>query len=261
MEYNLQKFERDFMARTQRIMEQYSGQYEASFLLNCMLGLLIVPRERLLRAIPPDPIDEIEKLGVPLASVLAYERGEGLESRAYSIRWFVIKMRNAVAHFHILPDHKGEKVCGFEFWDRSGFRAVISVMALKCFVTALSERIVSALDSMEDVSEVGRDASKIWKTGAKLFTRTPSERVYIIDCPDGLERQCYEISSSCAEFYVFGSQENIPADGATDVVIEAGADVRRQKRVDLALALSTELPPYKRLSIYTNDEILTEQLR
>ena len=123
MEYNLQQFERDFMARTQRIMDQYSGQYEASFLLNCTLGLLIVPRERLLSAIPPNPIDELEKWGVPLASVLAYERGEVLERRAYSIRWFVIKMRNAVAHFHILPVHKDGKVCGFEFWDRSGFRA------------------------------------------------------------------------------------------------------------------------------------------
>lgn len=260
MEYNLQQFERDFMARTQGIIGEYAGQYEASFLLNCMLGLLIVPRERLLIAIPADPIDDLAKWGVPLASILAYERAEG-EGSAYSIRWFIIKMRNAIAHFHILPVQKDGKVCGFEFWDRSGFRAVISVAALKRFVTALSEHIISAIDRVEEQSEAGRDASKAWKTGAKLFTRSLPERVYIIDCPDGFERQCYEISSSCAEFYIFGGQRDIPDEGATDVIVEPLPDLRRQKLADLALALSTELPTYKRLSIYTNDEILTEQLR
>ena len=261
MEYNLQQFERDFMARTQHILGRYSGNYEASFLINCMLGLLILPRERLLRALPPDPINELEKWGVSPASVLAYERGKGAEAHGYSVRWFVIKMRNAVAHFHILPVHEEGKVRGFEFWDRSGFRAVISVKALKRFVMVLTDRIAGALDEVAKAQEAEGDATKKWKVGAKLFTRTPPERVYIIDCPCGLERQCHEISSSCAEFYVFGDQGSIPDEGATDVVVEPVPDLRRQQLTDLAIALANELPGYKRLSIYTNDEILTQQLR
>src|SRR4051794_33161821 len=36
-------FEREFMKRTLTIVKEYQGEYDATLLLNCLLGLLIVP--------------------------------------------------------------------------------------------------------------------------------------------------------------------------------------------------------------------------
>jgi hypothetical protein len=39
---NAQQFERDFMRRTLELVRSYRGPYDATDLLNCLLGLLIV---------------------------------------------------------------------------------------------------------------------------------------------------------------------------------------------------------------------------
>jgi hypothetical protein len=133
--------------------------------------------------------------------------------------------------------------------------------AIAAFVTALADRVRPAVDGDTDPPTCQGSAPDSWKRKAKLFTRTPSERVYVIDCPDGLQRQCYEIASTSAEYYVVGSSEDIPTDGATDFIVEADQDLRRAKMTELCIALSRELPSYKRLSVYTNDDLLTEQIR
>ena len=56
MEYR-DEFERDFMLRTLDIIKDYQGKYDATLVINCLLGLLIVPRETSLYAkIPGDSI-------------------------------------------------------------------------------------------------------------------------------------------------------------------------------------------------------------
>jgi hypothetical protein len=259
MEYDLQQFERDFMYRTRSNLARYNGEHESTMLLNCMVGLLIVPRERLLRLLPDEPSWDPEDWGIQRQAIVCVERGQGRELADRSIRWFVIKLRNAVAHFHVLPVHKEGRVRGFEFWDRSGFRAILSLPSLRQFV----ERLLQWLEdqwSRSAIVEVS-DGAAGWTKGARLFTRAPAERVYIIDCPSGLQRQCYEIASSSAEYYIAGSDENMPVDGATDIIVECNSDQRRARIVALAVALARELPEQKRLSVYTNDEELIRILR
>ena len=69
----------------------------------------------------------------------------------------------------------------------------------------------------------------------------------------GLYRQCYELCSTAAEFYIAGSDESMPIAGATDFFIEVNESERKQWLFDLVNSLVCTLPPYKRLSLYTND--------
>jgi HEPN family protein len=45
------QFERDFMRRTLKLVQDYQGPYDATLLLNCLLGLLIVTKETSLNSI------------------------------------------------------------------------------------------------------------------------------------------------------------------------------------------------------------------
>lgn len=259
MEFNLQQFERDFMHRTRGNLARYNGEHESTMLLNCMIGLLIVPRERLLRLLPDEPSWEPADWGIKREAIVCVERGQGRDLAGRSIRWFVVKLRNAVAHFHVLPVHQGGRVKGFEFWDRSGFRAELCLESLRHFL----ERLLQWLENQwsRSAAVTVSDGQAGWMNGARLFTRAPAERVYIVDCPNGLQRQCYEIASSSAEYYIAGSDENMPVDGATDIIVEISGDQRRTRIIALALALARELPQQKRLSVYTNDEELICWLR
>ena len=58
------KFERDFMRRTLKLVQEYTGPYDATLLLNCLLGLLIVPKETSLDKIPTDPISKLKDWGI-----------------------------------------------------------------------------------------------------------------------------------------------------------------------------------------------------
>lgn len=254
VQYNLQQFERDFMARTTRLLAEFTGENDATMLLNCMIGLLIGPRERLLRIVPDEPLSRPEDWGIPQGSILCVERGAGADVTARSLRWLIIRLRNAVAHFHVLPVHDAAKVKGFELWDKTGFRVTLTLESIKTFVARLSQTLHAEWCRPVE-KPLGRAS---WMKGAKLFTRAPTERVYIIDCPELLRRQCYEIASSAAEFYVAGSTEDIPSEGATDTIIEPEPDARRARILQLAKALSTELSREKRLSIYTNDDALIQ---
>ena len=258
MKYDLQQFERDFMARTNQILTQYCNDYDATLLLNCLLGLLVIPRERLLKLLPNDPMSP-ETWGIPTNSIICVERGQGKEMGTRSVCWFIIKLRNAVAHFHVLPLHESEKVVGFELWDRSGFRAQLSLQEIHRFLETICQHLEDGWDKNSHRDEQIANGTKYTK-GAKLFTRAPTDRVYVIDCQDGYERQCYEIMSSCPEYYIAGCNDKIPSDGATDVIVEPDDLTRQTKVVELISSLANELPEYKRLSVYTNDEQLIHRL-
>ncbi|MEW6226592.1 MAG: HEPN family nuclease [Bacillota bacterium] len=68
MEYEI--FERDFIVRTLKIIRQYekyvpvSEQFEVTLLINCLLGLLVLPKERCYVDIPDVLIEELEGWGL-----------------------------------------------------------------------------------------------------------------------------------------------------------------------------------------------------
>jgi hypothetical protein len=137
MEYN-RKFQHDFMNRTLYIMHEYKGPYDATILINCLLGLLVLPKETLINRIPPDPYEELAQWGINPKSIVKFGKCEDGYEHAPTLRQFVRRLRNAVAHFNVEPLNREEEVYGFAFRDRNGFHAEISLNELREFVINLA---------------------------------------------------------------------------------------------------------------------------
>lgn len=140
MEYD-PDFERDFMRRTLAIVQGYDGTFDATILINCLLGLLVMPKETLFNKIPMEPYENLAKWGVSPTSVKKFGKCEYGHEHPPTLRQLVKRMRNAVAHFKIVPVHNHGEVDAYEFKDRNGFHAVISVSELKSFVTKLAAHL------------------------------------------------------------------------------------------------------------------------
>lgn len=141
MEYTDQ-FERDFMRRTLELVRGYEGPYDATNLLNCLLGLLIVPKEKSFDKIPNDPVDRLGDWGISPASIKSFGRKD-----SKTLRQVVRGLRNAVAHFRFEPMHVSGRCVGFRFHDDSGFRATIENDEMRVFVEKLAQHLESQFPS------------------------------------------------------------------------------------------------------------------
>lgn len=143
MEYE-RDFAKSFMRRTLEIAQQYSGPYDATLLVNCLLGLLIVPKEALIEQIPLTPFDSLLDWGIRPESIKSVGKCEYQHEHLPNLRQLVRRMRNAVAHFRIDPFSEGGQVRGFSFRDRNGFHARVSLEELQALVVNLSRHLENA---------------------------------------------------------------------------------------------------------------------
>lgn len=142
MEYE-EQFERDFMKRTLFLLREYAGPYEATLLLNCLLGLLVVPKEKSFEKIPTDPISDLKKWGISPSSIKSVGKRTPKNPHPDTLRGVVWNLRNAVAHFGLTPLHQEGECKGFVFRDdQAGFTAEISVGELRKFVENLAEHLL-----------------------------------------------------------------------------------------------------------------------
>lgn len=135
------KFELDFMKRTLEIVEEYQGELDATLLLNCLLGLLIVPKETSLLKIPKDPIRDLEKWGISPDSIKEFGKETKGNDNPRTLRGIVWHLRNSVAHFRFVPIYDNNQVIGFEFNDQSGFLAELNLSEMNTFVRRLARHI------------------------------------------------------------------------------------------------------------------------
>lgn len=140
MEYE-PEFAKSFMRRTLEITQSYEGPYDATLLINCLLGLLIIPKESLISLVPQEKFEEISKWGINPSSIKEFGKCEYGHKHEPNLRQLVRKLRNAVAHFKIAPIHKNKEVVGFKFTDRDEFRAEISLQEIHDFVTRLARHL------------------------------------------------------------------------------------------------------------------------
>lgn len=140
MSYN-SDFERAFMERSLVLVKQYEGPYDATLLLNCLLGLLVVPNERCVDSIPADPIDDSRKWGISLDAIQDRGTSQGVTNDPTTLRGLVKRLRNAVAHSRFEPDPPRGEVEAFCFHDRNGFRARVELSELREFVEKLAEKL------------------------------------------------------------------------------------------------------------------------
>lgn len=137
MEYD-PDFARSFMRRTHKIARDYDGPYAATILINCLLGLLVVPKEVLLDKLPDIPFESLAEWGVCPASITNFGKCDYGHEQP-TLRQLVRRMRNAVAHFKIEPFSSSGEVQGFVFKDRNGFEAKLELSALRTFVIKVAE--------------------------------------------------------------------------------------------------------------------------
>jgi hypothetical protein len=153
MEYKI--FERDFIVRTQTTIQQYEcyvlkqvpkqEQFEITLLINCLLGLLVLPNQRLYVNIPDIPIGQLKDWGLQEKHII---EGKGLP-----MKQIIRHMRNSVAHFRLKPLGDGSKITQLKFWDEKfdestyrtekNFEAVIPVETLRMFVQKLTESVLT----------------------------------------------------------------------------------------------------------------------
>lgn len=129
------------------IAEEYVKEYEATNLLNCFFGLLIVPNSKCFDLIPLDSLEDFyKKWGIAPDAVKSHTDHLGKrynpDNLTYNIRFFVRDLRNALCHFHIAPIPETGEVTAFKFANKdTNFEAEISLGALKTFVGRLAKTL------------------------------------------------------------------------------------------------------------------------
>ncbi|EPE1853247.1 HEPN family nuclease [Cronobacter dublinensis] len=102
---NYSDFETDFVQRTLALIDQYNEmievqgkpfreQYNYTLTLNCLLGLIVLPKERALSFLPADRLTQQLKTSMGL-------RESQLPGPEMTLRTLILKMRNSVAHFSV----------------------------------------------------------------------------------------------------------------------------------------------------------------
>ena len=157
MDYPRRRYPREFVKRTALIILEYKGDWEGTLLINSLLGLLVMPRERFLNELPLDDYRNATDWGLSGEAITPGPRRKrrcrqsGVEEDVpyppESIRGIVHSMRNAAAHFHVRSYGKYSKaknyhvIEGFTFSDSTGFSARISQKALTQFALKVASTI------------------------------------------------------------------------------------------------------------------------
>ncbi len=154
MEYT-KPFEIEFIARTLKIVEQYdqfvlpnqdvtgSEQFEVTLLINCLLGLLVLPKQNHFDKIPPEPVSRLGEWGLDAKFILDWGRCPRCrrDNEAGNLRDVVHRMRNSVAHLRVVPRGNGHEITELELRDENGFHAVVPCDNLKVFVAKLARAV------------------------------------------------------------------------------------------------------------------------
>lgn len=135
----LDNFEHSFMQHTLKILQAYEGSFEATILVNCLLGLLVVPNAKSLNAIPDDPLAELPKWGISPDSIKKMGNPNQKNRQHDTLRGLVRHLRNSVAHFNFKPIPRTDEVHSFEFTDGNEFLAVIKLSEMRVFVAKLAQ--------------------------------------------------------------------------------------------------------------------------
>lgn len=129
----------DFAKRTLRIIEQYDQakqpgpeNFEVTLLVNCLVGLLILPHERRMNQIPDLAIDKLDKWGIDPAFIGNW--GVMKQGERKTLKQLVRRLRNSVAHFQIEAEGTDQDIERLKFSDRNGFRATIPIANVKAFL-------------------------------------------------------------------------------------------------------------------------------
>ncbi|MCW3491025.1 HEPN family nuclease [Dethiobacter alkaliphilus] len=132
-----QVVEKDFVTRTMHILENYDGPYGVTLLINCLLGLIVLPRERGFNRVCHQEGIGFSDLGIDPQEICW---GRIAEQEQTASR-FLQCMRNSVAHIKIESISEQGEIESLRFKDQSGFEVVMKIEKVKELATKLAQYI------------------------------------------------------------------------------------------------------------------------
>ena len=131
--------DRAFMKRTLKLLRDYEGRHESTNVINCLLGLLIVPAEVMFTGIPDEPLSQLRGWGIGPRSVKRFENGRGNGHQA-TLREVIRGLRQAVSDFRLQPRYAKGRFAGFEFRDE-GLHVILTTTEARRFVEKLADHV------------------------------------------------------------------------------------------------------------------------
>ncbi len=142
--------EYEFVKRTKIIIEQYDQfqiqdkeKYEVTLLLNCLVGLLILPQQHWIRKLHGQ-LDLEKDWGI------TSEHIQFIEGNANSVKDISTHIRNSISHYRFVVINNNKDIDSIEFKDQDRFgnltfMAIISIANLRIFSLKLVDRFLSEM--------------------------------------------------------------------------------------------------------------------
>jgi len=150
-EYRQQEY--DFVSRTREILDQYEAfqidedkKYCDTLFVNCMVGLLIIPKEHWFEHLPEDIIDE-EIWGIN-EDHISFIRSNELKN----VKNISTHLRNSISHYRFKILAKDGILDRIQFTDKNSeptFNAEIPLLNLRKFVLQLSQEFLNEMENQQ----------------------------------------------------------------------------------------------------------------
>ena len=150
---NYKEIETEFIERTLKLIEQYydgledkyhyEKQFNYTLILNCMLGLIIMPKEKVISYIPT------ERLTTEYKNKIGLEVSE-IHEDIKTLKELIQRLRNSIAHFNIkvISEDENNRIDWIHFIDSENgkkllvrFRANEILPFLKYYSSCLLKNI------------------------------------------------------------------------------------------------------------------------
>lgn len=151
---NYRDLESEFIERTLRLIDQYHGtldkyefqeQFNYTLTVNCMLGLIVMPKEKVINFVPITRLtkDFLTEIGAPSLEV---------GGKISTLRDLIRSLRHAVAHFDIsvISEDDQNRIDWLEFSDSENggelvakFRAHELLPFLRCYANYLLQNMAN----------------------------------------------------------------------------------------------------------------------
>lgn len=150
---NYHKLEPEFIERTLRLIDQYYGvldkypfeeQFNYTLTINCLLGLIVMPKEKVISYVPTDRLtrEHLTEIGAPSLEV---------NENIHTLRDLIRSLRHAVAHFDISVTSESERnfVDWLEFSDSENGGSLVAKFRAKELLPFLRHYAGCLLQNME----------------------------------------------------------------------------------------------------------------
>ena len=106
------RVKRSFVNRTLQLVRAYHGPDEATNLINCLLGLLLVGESAAFERIPDDPLSSLRSWGLSRKSIRSFGTCQCGGGHPRTLRQLVAALRRAAAH-EVTPLRPNRTCTGF----------------------------------------------------------------------------------------------------------------------------------------------------